>query len=71
MSKQAELLAELRRKVAARVPPEIVEREMIKVLAQVIDDAMEREARLRAIIRHLVAERRADDRDGQPVRRMH
>jgi hypothetical protein len=71
MSKQDELLAWLRRKVAAKVPPHLVERQMIRVLAVAIDDALQREARLRAIIKFLLAERRADDRDGPPVRRMH
>jgi hypothetical protein len=31
MTEQEELLADLRRKIAALVPPELVEREMIKV----------------------------------------
>jgi hypothetical protein len=30
MTEQEELLADLRRKIAAEVPPELVEREMIK-----------------------------------------
>ena len=38
MNGQEKLLADLRRKVAALVPPELVEREMIKVLACAVDD---------------------------------
>jgi hypothetical protein len=61
MTKQEERLADLRREVAALVPPELVEREMIRVLACVIDGAVRREVRLRAIIRYLLAERRAGE----------
>jgi hypothetical protein len=57
MSRRESALDELRRKVAAEVPPELVEREMIKVLACAIDGYAKREHRLRAVIRCLLAER--------------
>jgi hypothetical protein len=59
MSKPESALDELRRKVAAEVPPELVEREMIKVLACAIDGFAKREHNLRGVIRRLLAERRA------------
>jgi len=61
MTKQEELLADLRREVAALVPPARVEREMIRVLACVIDEAARREVRLRTIIRYLLTERHAGE----------
>ena len=59
MNKRESALDELRRKVAAEVPPELVEREIIRVLACAIDGFAEREHRLRAVIQRLLAERRA------------
>jgi hypothetical protein len=61
MGKRESALDELRRKVAAEVPPELVEREMIKVLACAIDGFAKREHRLRAVIQDLLAERRAGE----------
>jgi hypothetical protein len=68
MTQQEELLADLRRKVAAEVPPELVEREMIKVLAVVVDGLCREKVRLRAVIRHLLTERRASESDNATPR---
>jgi hypothetical protein len=42
--------------MAALVPPELVECEMIRVLACAVDKSVQREHRLRAVIRYLLAE---------------
>jgi hypothetical protein len=46
----------LRRKLATRFRPEHVDRAMIEVLTVTFEDAMDREQRLRAVIRFLIAE---------------